>query len=128
MLVFYHKSTGEIERYPDGIEDAGLDEDWRDVIDKVDENWGDYLRLERMRSHEGFKVMEDFVETIGHIPTHNKFIDVLSRKKPFFNFSNLLGYYPDLRQQWFLFKAQRYIEHVKRQIDAFNTMQEYLGK
>ena len=41
-----------------------------------------------MSSREAFKVMEDFIADINHIPTHNKFIDAISRKKPFGNFNH----------------------------------------
>jgi hypothetical protein len=121
MLCFYHKTTGELEFYPDEFRNPGYDgEMWDDVINKVDENYGDYLRFEGMSSRESFKVMESFISDINHIPTHNKFIDAISRKKPFSHFNHLLQYYPELREQWFVYKNERYIEYVKEQIEAAN--------
>src|ERR1700744_937859 len=67
----------------------------------------------KMDSLKAFKIMERFISGIAHIPTHNKFIDVISRKKPFANFNHLISYYPDLRQEWFAYKNQSNIEFVK---------------
>ncbi|HEY4322328.1 MAG TPA: UPF0158 family protein [Mucilaginibacter sp.] len=117
MLCFYNKKTGEMDSYPDELKNPGFDEEpWTETIDKIDQNYGDYIRFEGMSSHEGFKVMEDFIAGIKHIQTHNKFIDVISRKKPFRNFNDLLHYYPGLRQEWFTYKLERYIAYVKEQI------------
>ncbi|MBS1504349.1 MAG: hypothetical protein JST32_19970 [Bacteroidetes bacterium] len=117
MICFYHKITGEIEYYPDEFRNSGYDqEQWLEVIDKINENYGDYLRFEGMRSSEAFKVMEYFIDDISHIPTHNKFINAISRKKPFGRFNDLLQYYPDLRKQWFAYKLEAYTKFVKNQL------------
>jgi len=118
MVCFYHKTNGELEYYPDEFRNPGFDSElWDDVINKVEAHYGDYLRLEGMSSSESFRVMESFISDIDHIPTHNKFIDAISRKKPFRHFSDLLFYYPELRQQWFVYKNERYIEFVKDQLE-----------
>lgn len=117
MVCFYHKITGEMEYYPDEFRNPGFDEEvWADAINKVEENSDDYLRFEGMSSFESFKVMENFIAGITHIPTHNKFIDAISRKKPFRHFSDLLLYYPELRQQWFVYKQECYTAYVTEQI------------
>jgi hypothetical protein len=117
MVCFYHKTTGEIEYYPDELRNPGYDDELlAETINKVDKNYGDYLRFEGMASFEAFRVMEYFIDDITHIPTHNKFIDAISRKKPFRRFNDLLNYYPDLREQWFAFKREAYIKYVKKQL------------
>jgi hypothetical protein len=117
MLCFYHKTTGKLESYPKDLEFSGLEDEWADVTEKMDANLADYLEIEAMGSSQAFRVMESFIDDIDHGPTHNKFIDAISSKKPFQNFNNLLHYYPYLRQQWFAYKLERYIEYVKEQID-----------
>jgi len=118
MICFYHKTNAEMEYYPDELRNGGFDEEaWADVINKVDENYDDYLRFEGMSSSESFRVMESFINEIDHIPTHNKFINAISQKKPFRQFSDLLTYYPNLREQWFPYKLERYIEFVREQIE-----------
>lgn len=53
MLCFYHKTASELEFYPDEFRNPGYDgEIWEDVINKVDENYGDYLRFEGMSSRD----------------------------------------------------------------------------
>ena len=120
MVCFYHKTSGEMEYLPDEMRHAAFDEEmWADVINKVDENYADYLRFEGMSSSESFRVMESFIRnSMEDIPTHNKFIEAISRKKPFRQFNDLLLYYPELRQQWFAFKSECYIEFVKDQIEV----------
>jgi hypothetical protein len=118
MVCFYHKTSGELEYYPDELRNPGFDEEiWAEAIDKVDENYGDYLRFEGMESFEAFRVIENFIAEITHIPTHNKFINAISHKKPFRQFNDLLLYYPELREQWFAYKNECYIEFVKEQIE-----------
>ena len=118
MVCFYHKTSGKIESYPDEISNPGFDEEfWTDVIDKVEENLGDYLRFEPMRSSEAFRIIEAFIDGIPDIPTHNSFIDAVSRKKPFRQFNDLLHDYPELRSQWFAYKLECYIEFVKEQFE-----------
>ncbi|HWD88994.1 MAG TPA: UPF0158 family protein [Mucilaginibacter sp.] len=117
MVCFYHKPSGEMDYYPDELKNPGFDEEpWAETISKIEENSDDYIRFEGMSSHEAFRVMEDFIAGIDHTPTHNRFIDAISQKKPFRNFDDLLGYYPDLRQQWFTYKSERYIAYVKAQV------------
>lgn len=116
MLCFYHKTTGEVETYPDEMKNPGFDEEfWTEVMDKIEKNHSDYIRIEGMPSFEAFKIMEAFIDNMEHIPTHNKFIAAISRKKPFRQFSELLGYYPDLRSNWFAFKLDAYMDYVRTQ-------------
>jgi translation elongation factor EF-G len=116
-LCFYHKTTGEVESYPQDLEFSGVEEMWEDVTGKVESNIEDYIEFEPMTSRDTFKVIENFINTISHVPTQNRFIGAISRKKPFANFNDLLHDYPDLRQQWFTFKLEKYIPFVKAQLE-----------
>ena len=118
MVCFYHKTTGEMEYYPDEDSNPGFDDEaWADVIEKVDADYDNYLRFEGMSSSESFRVMEGFISNIEDIPTHNAFIEAISRKKPFRQFGELLFNYPDLREQWFVYKSESYIDYVKEQME-----------
>jgi len=123
-LCFYNKTNGELVTYPEGLEDSGLEDEWAEVIEKIEASPDDYFQIEKMNSVEAFEVMESFINGIRHIPTHNKFIDTISRKKPFAHFNNMLSYYPDLREQWFAYKLQNYIEFVKSQVELSETEKE----
>jgi hypothetical protein len=124
MLCFYNKTNGEVENYPDGLEYSGLEDVWAEVTGKIEAFPDDYLQIEKMNSREAFEVMKNFIDGINHIPTHNKFIDTISRKKPFAHFNDMLSYYPDLREQWFAYKLQSYIKFVKSQIEVIVTVKE----
>jgi len=124
MLCFYNKTNGKLETYPEGLEDSGLEDDWAEVTGKIEASPDDYLQIEKMNSVEAFEIMENFINSINHIPAHNKFIDAISHKKPFAHFNDMLPYYPDLREQWFAYKLQNYIEFVKNQVELNNTVKE----
>lgn len=117
MLCFYNKANGEVEYYPDELEDSGLEDEWAEVTDKIAAFPGNYLQIEKMSSREAFKVMESFIDNISHIPTRNRFEAAISHKKPFAHFNEMLSYYPDIREQWFIYKQNCYIEYVKSQFD-----------
>ncbi|MCQ6960133.1 UPF0158 family protein [Mucilaginibacter aquariorum] len=123
MQCFYNKVTGEIESYPKDLEFSGFEDDWEDLVVKIKSNPGDYFEFEAMNSSQAFKIMADFTDEITHIPTQNKFMDALSRKKSFANFNNLLQYYPDLRQEWFVYKNKSYLAFVKEQADEFKEFE-----
>src|SRR5580658_7338763 len=95
MLCFYHTPTGEIEYYPDILRGhPGFDEEmWQEVIDKVEENYHEYIRFEGMDSHESFKIMENFVSDITEASIRQRFEDAISFTKPFQNFKQLLSIY-----------------------------------
>lgn len=125
MVCYYHKVTGEIEVYPHELSNPGFDEEfWEDVMDKVSESREEYMSFEPMDSRESFQVIENFIAQIDDIPTHNKFIEAVSRKRPFANFKDMLHYYPELREQWFVFKNEAYIDYVKEQVEAANFDEE----
>ncbi len=122
MNCFYHIPTGEIESYPDELKHAGFDEElWEETMEKVEENYHEYVRFTGMESHESFEIMEDFINEIPDTSLQAKFKNVIQRRKPFQQFKDLLLDYPDLRQQWFAYKDRRNIEYVEEQVEAYNS-------
>jgi len=123
MKCFYHIPTGSLEYYPDesgGF--AGFDEEpWQDAIDKVENNYHEYIPFKAMDRHASFRMMETFTADIPETKTRQRFEDAIAYKKPFQNFKQLLLDYPELRQQWFDYKNQQYIECVQEQVDANNS-------
>jgi hypothetical protein len=123
MICFFHKPTGELEYYPDELRGyAGFDEEvWQETIDKVQNNYHEYIRFEAMDSHESFEILEAFVATIEDERIRQRFEDAISFKRPFQNFKQLLPNYPELRQQWFAFKDKRYVEWVSEQVERYHS-------
>ncbi len=125
MKCFYHIPTGELEYYPDEFKHAGFDEEmWAEAMEKVEENFFEYIPFTGMESHESFEIMEDFINEIPQEKIQAKFINAIERRKPFQQFKNLLLDYPDLREQWFAYKDKRNIEYVEEQLEAYNNRQE----
>lgn len=119
MVCFYHKATGEFEYYPDELRAPIYDEEvWAEVMDKVEENYTDYIRIEGMHSSEAFRVMEDFVNGIDEVNIRERFMDAISYKKPFSNFNDLVRVYPQIQKQWFVYKLDRYVDFVREQMEA----------
>jgi hypothetical protein len=116
MICYFHRPTGAIESHPDPDELYFDSELWQEVFDKIDSDWDNYERFEKMNSNEGFHVMENFAYSL----TDNNFRDIiltrLSKRKPFQNFKILVES-SKYRQDWFNFKKKAYIDFVKQQID-----------
>ena len=122
MKCFYHIPTGELVSYPDELRGlAGFEEEfWQESIDKVNENYSEYILFEGMQSHESFRIMERFIAEIPDEKSRQRFEDAIAYRKPFQNFKQLLLDYPELREQWFSYKNECYIEFVKNQADTYN--------
>ena len=121
MTCHYNLKTGKIIFIPDFNHMLYADEnDWREELDELDENWDDYFTFEPMSSRESFFVMADFVDTVEDQILQNRLVNALNRRKPFRNFKWEIDNSGEYRQKWFDFKEQRQIEAVKAQIDRYN--------
>ena len=119
MRCIYSKITGEIESYPKESEYSDVQVVSETATGKIESDPGNYIEFEAMDSYETFKLASGFVETLVHVPTYKRFIEVLSRKRALRNFKNLLQENPGLREEWFAYKNERYIDFVKMQADEF---------
>ena len=120
MLCFYDKAENSFIEYPKEAEDFYMQDEenpWQEVMDKAEENEGDYIVIEPMPSFEAFRIMEKFARQVDSIGFSAKLLDALDRKKPFRNFSDLVENDFDFRQQWFDFRLQENMEWVKKQIE-----------
>ena len=126
MKCFYHIHTGELEYYPDELRGHAVydEEIWQEIIDKVEDNDQEYIAFQAIESHESFSIMEEFVAGITETRIRDRFEDAIAFRKPFQNFKQLLNVYPELRQQWFDHKNQKYIECVQEQLNEYNSLQK----
>lgn len=121
MRCYIDKETGIIKSVPDFDSwQTGDTELWEDVLNELDENWGNYLEIERMESHESFDVMVEFAEDVDSRELHDTLINVLNRKHPFGNFKWVIDNSGPYRQKWFDFKAQSLKDWVIAQLDSAN--------
>jgi hypothetical protein len=122
MRCFYNLKTGEIKTILNFDSWNGADkEPWEEESKEIDDNWGDYFEFEGFESHDSFKIMADFTESINDTRLHDKLINALNRPKPFQNFKWQIDNSGEYRQQWFDYKKMRYIKLVKEQIDLQNN-------
>jgi hypothetical protein len=126
MRCYINKETGEIKTVLN-FESWQTDdrEPWEDVLNELDENWDKYFEIERMESHESFKIMADFTETVDSRELCDELINALNRKHPFQNFKWVVDNSGPYRQKWFDFKNQRNIEWVENKLDEINSIEEF---
>ncbi|MCA1762219.1 MAG: UPF0158 family protein [Flavobacteriales bacterium] len=117
FICFYHRPTGEIESHPDPNDIYFDPEPWEDIMAKIENDWENYDRFEKMNSNEGFQVMENFAYAINDLNFRYKILERLTRRKPFQNFKILIDS-SNHRQNWFEFKKNAYIDFVKQQIET----------
>ena len=99
MKCFYHIHTGDLKDYPDKLKGyVGFDEEiWQESMDKVENNYHEYLNFEGMESHQSFRIIQAFISDITDAKTQQRFEDAISYRNPFQNFKQLLHDYPDLQ-------------------------------
>jgi hypothetical protein len=114
-ICFYNKLTGTIEHHPDPNSDFFEQDMWNETIDKIESEFSNYLRFEKMNSRMAFSVMENFTNSLNDQEFQNTLIKLFAQPQPFRNFKWIIDN-SDYRQQWFDFKAQAYIEWVNEQI------------
>jgi len=116
---YLDKETGEILQVSDDL--LGDDED--EMRDKIEENPDRYLFIEPTPSDEGFKIMEDFIDSVPDPEAGDALAKALSRRSPFRNFKDALCEFPEIRESWFKFHNEALLERAKdwlgsEQIDA----------
>lgn len=83
----------------------------------LEEDPGRFAYIEPMSSREGFRVMEDFVDTVTDVRAHNHLIRALERRHPFRSFKDALFDYPKLREEWFAFHNKALREYARQWLE-----------
>ncbi|MEZ5033343.1 MAG: UPF0158 family protein [Saprospiraceae bacterium] len=117
LLCFYHIPTGRVISYPDP-DDPDVDpEPWQEDMDFVAVEREQVVQFERMTSSEEFRIMEAFVQTVPNIHVQSRLLQALENRKPFRHFKQLIDA-SAYRQDWFSFRDQAHVDHVREQVDA----------
>jgi len=125
MRCFYNLKSGELKSVLNFDNWDGADEEqWKDDLNDIENNWIDLFEFEGMTSNDSFKVMADFTKNVNNKRLRAKLINALNRPKPFRKFKLHIENSGDYRQEWFDFKNLCYIEWVKDQIEHYNTIQK----
>ncbi|MCV9386983.1 UPF0158 family protein [Reichenbachiella ulvae] len=116
QLCFFHEPTGTIEHYPDPDNPYAELDEWQDALDRIDADWDNYIRFEKMDSSQAFRVMENFANSLSDENFRTRLIQQLSQRQPFSKFKNIIDN-SEYRQNWFDFKGQAYISWVREQLE-----------
>ena len=77
-----------------------------------------FLSIPTIDSHEGYRTMEEFVETVKNPRLQVSLVRALQGGKPFRRFKAALSEYPAQREEWFAFENQRVRETIKEWAEA----------
>jgi hypothetical protein len=116
MYRYLDRETGKVITIlqDDDLEDDDGEEGDGDESRKqarlVEEHPERFIEIEPIESHEAFRIMEDFVDEVKVEVVRRRLIRALTgRRKPFRAFKNALEEFPEARQQWFDFEAERHL-------------------
>lgn len=114
-LCFFHEPTGTIEHYPDSDNPYVELNEWQETLDKIDADHDNYLRFLKMDTRQGFRMMEDFANSVTYENFRVRLFEQLSKPQPFSKFKLVIEN-SEHRQNWFNFKEQAYITWVREQL------------
>lgn len=117
LNCFYHIKTGEVFSLPEDIEEmrdiTGDVEHWEEMREQVEKHPEDFIEITAPGSRTSFQFMENFIESLPENKVSNSLFLAISKKHPFQHFTQCLLDYPEIRQKWFAFKTQCYIEYIQ---------------
>lgn len=116
QVVYINPKTGEILPVIDPDSPYSDPEFYQDDLDKIEKEWDEYIVIDSMDSSTGFKVMEAFADEVDDELLQRDLRKILGRKSPFANFKTEIDE-SEYREKWFAFKAQKYDEYVKNQLE-----------
>lgn len=113
LRCFVHKGEKKIMTVPDIHEYDDNYEYWNKVLKEIKDQ---YIEIERMNSNESFRLMTNFIETIGDLRLKSRLEGALNNPKPFRNFRFEIDQSGPFLQKWFDFRRRQMIEWVKAQL------------
>lgn len=90
---------------------------WEKEIERIENEWEDYVVISQMSSHEAYEVMEEFAYQVDDEKLREELIKILNRKSPFANFKAEIDE-SDYREKWFGFRDKKYKEYVREELLA----------
>ena len=112
LQVFINRADFEMRSIIDPDNSFGDNEFWDEELEKIENEWTDYVIITKMDSRDEFEIMEAFVDEINDLTLRGDLVKILHRKSPFANFKaeiDLSSY----RKKWFEFRQMKYEIYVK---------------
>lgn len=121
LICYIHKTTFKIDILldRDSSEHFGYAGEEDEFYEDIDKNFLDYVTIEKLDTHQAFKLMEHFAVQITNSKIRNRFFNALERQGPFRNFRHELYDHPDIQKDWYVFKKNELIEHVRKELKYF---------
>jgi hypothetical protein len=118
LRCFVHKESRKIVTIPEAVFETGNDSEefWEKSFKEIEKDINSYFVIERMQTHESFKLMEKFADLVENKILQQKLVLALNKPKPFSNFKYEVENSGSYKQRWYDFKKQQLIEWVKRQL------------
>ncbi|CAN5186402.1 hypothetical protein BH20BAC1_BH20BAC1_10920 [soil metagenome] len=114
MRCFINMETLEVDIHVG--EDAWTFDETEDTAIEAMNNPGKFLELETVPTHQSFRIMEAFIETVKDKSLQAKLVHALEKKRPFANFKFIIDN-SNVRQQWFGFRDDAYTAIAKEWIE-----------
>ncbi len=78
------------------------------LVEAVEAGYGTrFITVPPVGSHEAYKDMADFITTVTNRHTREHLAEAIAGKRPFRRFKDALDNYPQERERWFVFSAER---------------------
>jgi hypothetical protein len=110
------------EEFMDELADMIGEEDAGEVLnafEKIKGTWPRYTILSPMSSHEAYKVMESFAETLENEALKREVFHALEKRSPFANFRHTLASESkDLLNAWYDYEQAHYAQWVEQALAA----------
>lgn len=107
-VLFFSDNLIGMEGGPEGIEE---------IEDEIGER---YIGLPRTFPQEGYRDMEEFIESLEEEDLKEKLYIAIDGRGAFGRFKDVLKHHPDERERWFEFKGARTEKRVKEWLEAEN--------
>lgn len=123
--AFIHKITGQLLFVPDDNNYPDIDIDsWDEELEQLENNFSEYLEIDKWTSSEAFKIMSEFTDQLTEINLQSQLFEALRKNKPFREFKFVIDNSGDFRQQWFDFKNNWQQDFVAKQLNILETKDE----
>ena len=127
---YLDRETGEFipitEEYMAIDEEDEESEEYQEYIRVTEDETGRYLYIEPMESHEAYKIMENFIWSLGDTKAADDLANAIQKRRPFYNFKETLYMYPELVDKWYAYKEESILVVAREYLDYYNV--EYVLK
>lgn len=124
MRFFLDRETGDVLALtePGDVEEDG------GIWSEMEGGTGRYVEIERIPSHDGYRVMERFARGLPDGRARERLMRALDRPRPFRSFKDALHDFPDLLQQWHAWHETELKDEALAQLRALGIDAELVNK